>query len=324
MRIFRDQVFSRADLLAALAVTCVVAGWVGAQEVDPVGTPEPNEGVQSMSPKDLNAETAEEPGQGPMYFSEEMLDEFELKTTGTDEGNVLPPVAAPQVIPAADGEGAGADAPGSDVAASLEASPYDQFARPVEEEITEELIAATDLTNEVSYIDRLFSSQEQLEQLLGTDAVFIYDSEGRRDPMILPWIRREFDIRQTMEFAHAAEEAGRLQDALAAYQTIVNEYSGSRAAGEAAEAVGRIEAQIRIMAVGGGITEPQYYLPQEISEGLTGILYDATQPNCLIGDNIFGEGDTIPNFDVTILEIRESEVVFLYREKEFIVSVAVN
>lgn len=199
----------------------------------------------------------------------------------------------------------------------------DQFARPVEEEITEEVIAMTDLSEEGSVIGRIFSNQAQIERLLGTDVTFIYNSDGRRDPMIIPWIRREFDMQVLLDVAVAAERAGQYQVALEAYYTIVNEYSGSRAAGDAALGIQRIEGLVQV-AADGTPGEQQIILPREIAQGLTGILYEDSAPNCLIGDSIFGVGETIPNFEVTILEINNDNVVFLYRDHTFTVPVVAN
>ncbi|MBN1477494.1 hypothetical protein JXA47_12130 [Candidatus Sumerlaeota bacterium] len=204
------------------------------------------------------------------------------------------------------------------------ANPFD---RPVGEEITQELIQATDLTGEgTSLINQIFDSEEHIERLLGTNPAFIYSTPDMRDPMIIPWIRREFDRHNLIELARAAERSGNFPAALEHYRDIYDQYYGSPEAGEAEQAIGRIEAMLQGVnsAAIQATAQSQVTLPHEIRLGLRGILFEPTNANCLIGDSIYGEGDVIPNYDVRIVEIRQEAVVFEYLNQEFTVPVAVN
>jgi hypothetical protein len=219
-------------------------------------------------------------------------------------------------------DGVEIDAQGNMVSPS--ANPFD---RPVGEEITQELIQATDLRGEgTSLINQIFDSEEHIERLLGTNPTFIYSTPDLRDPMIIPWIRREFDRYNLIEFARAAEQSGNYPVALEHYRDIFDRYYGSPEAGEAEQAIARIEALMQ--GLDSTALQPsvhsQVALPHEIRLGLRGILFEPTNANCLIGDSIYGEGDVIPNYDVRIVEIREEAVVFEYLNQEFTVLVAVN
>lgn len=224
------------------------------------------------------------------------------------------PVSAQEVIPAAEG------------AFPAEA---DQFARPVEEEITQEIIEQTDLSEAgSSIIGQIFQSEEQIRRLLGADAQFIYRSGQRRDPMIIPWIRREYDRQQLLAAAQEAEQAGDVATALQSYRQLREGYAGSREAGVAQEAIARLEARlIPSQTVAGTSSAPQAVtvsLPMEVARGLSGIIGAPGAYNCLIGSEIYAEGDKIPNYDVTISEIRQDAVVFEYQSQQFTVPMVMN
>jgi hypothetical protein len=302
MTALQTSLNSRGTLIAALAMSWLFAGWLGAQavQIDAAGTSMPNEHIQAQSIERNPQAQATIPGSIPGVIAQ-----APVIPTGTAPVNRVAQISGEEnMIPGALPQGA-----------------PNQFARPVDEEITEALVAATNLTGEETIMDRIFSERSRIEQLLGNEAIFVYDSDGRRDPMIIPWIRREFDVANLLEQGRRLEREGNLSEAIEAFAIIVNEYGGSRAAGEAAEALARITPQMRTSVAMGQV---QVVLPREIAQNLTGIIDDDVRPNCLIGDNIYGEGDVIPNYDVTVLEIRQDAVVFFYRDQEFTVPVAVN
>lgn len=311
MKALKSAIDLNWDVCLALLLAWALAGWLGAQGTEvntfppPFPSPPPSALDSGPSAPDVG------PPDAARFFGAPSSDAAPQPADSAEQGGEI-----------AEGAPEGAGSPGT-----VPLSRNDQFARPVEEEITEEVVARTDLSEGGSILSQIFSSRENIERLMGNDPTFVYASEGRRDPMIIPWIRREFDMRRLMEEGSAAEREGRFADALKAYHRVVNEYAGSRAAGEAQAAIQRIESLAQrtvASADSGGLASPEVLLPHEVAQSLTGILFEESNPNCLIGDNIYSEGDTIPNFEVTILDIQQDAVTFLYRDRQFTVPVATN
>jgi hypothetical protein len=312
MRTLKLWICHNWEVALALALAWTLAGWLGAQSE--MGLRTPSRAVGYNQP-----ETAQPPAAAPLPNAPANPFGAAVATPSAPPAPAEYTQGAPGT-PSSQGQ---AEAAPSDELGSGGAT-VDPFSRPVEEEITEEVVARTDLSEHGSVIGQIFSSQEHIERMLGNDPTFIYESKGRRDPMIIPWIRREFDLRQLMDAAHQAETEGRFADAMNAYHRVVNEYAGTRSAGDAATAIQRLERQLSTRMSVAGTLQPEVILPHEVSANLTGILYDDMNPNCLIGDNIYGEGDKIPNYDVTILSIQEHAVTFLYRDQQFTVPVVTN
>lgn len=158
----------------------------------------------------------------------------------------------------------------------------------------------------------LFTSNEAIERLLGGKPRFIYDAQNKPDPMLIPWIKAEEEAKSLLEKASIEIGKGNKAAARDIYKSIIDRFPDTTWAQNAQKMIQTIE-QTEI----GVVKEQKPVLPPEIARSLTGILWDEKKPLVVIGDAILGKGDTVPNTDVVIKDIKRQSVIFNVRGQDF-------
>lgn len=175
----------------------------------------------------------------------------------------------------------------------------------------------------------IFSTDEEVVQILGERPEFIYFPEGV-DPMIIPWVRARIASQEMWQEANLATANSDYDKAIALLRELRERFpeteSGERAPAEIERVIRtREQANRPQIAVEADLPvapeEEEAVLPEWVKENTTGILIGST-PMVIVGNDFLAEGDPVPRFaSVRVKSIEAAEVVYVYQDKDFVVEV---
>ncbi|MCE5228110.1 hypothetical protein LLG95_00755 [bacterium] len=172
----------------------------------------------------------------------------------------------------------------------------------------------------------LFNNPE-IRKLLGDNPRFIYDTAGKSDPMVVPWVRRAAIFKELMARADQQIIDGKLDDALATYKKVLDMRDQRFVAAvqlklsELAKLKQVDAAKLANAQAASGVVET-VELPTWVQENTTGVLFEKDRGRgnnlCLVGEYMLHVGEALPNYpEVTVAAIGEKSVTYRVRDREF-------
>ena len=179
-------------------------------------------------------------------------------------------------------------------------------------------------SEEQGQVANLFADPNVLK-LIGDKPRFIYNAEGRPDPMVFPPIRNAAIYSELSIQAEALEKENKLTEALVLYDRILS-LNDRRFTPPIREKVAQLHAALgneraaaEVQLASANIA-PE--LPEWVRENTSGVLLDSNQSMCLVGDFLLKAGDAIPTYpNVKVTSIEREKVVFEVSETKFDVDV---
>lgn len=171
----------------------------------------------------------------------------------------------------------------------------------------------------------LFDSQTEIDRIFQkTKPQFIYFPEGA-DPMIIPWVRERIIAQEKFEEATIATANKDYDKAIAILKEIREKFTNTE---EGQKAPAEIDKVMAMKADVGGPGPPPpgpqptvTELPPWIKTNTSAVLLSANS-TVLVGNDFLREGDAVPRYPgVKVKAITDSEVVYLYQDKEYVVEV---
>ncbi len=178
--------------------------------------------------------------------------------------------------------------------------------------------------DEPAQVRWLFENEDDVRELLGLDPRFIYNPKNLPDPMIIPWVRQNVIAQELFNDAMRYIKEGRIMLAQQTLKTIVDSYPASSVFREAQDEYEKIRqlASLQEVQIQQSRETQRVVLPPWVYENAKGIIWDPVNPVILIGDYTLTVGDPIPKYpDVTIHEIKQSSVVFKFKDILFDINV---
>jgi len=175
-------------------------------------------------------------------------------------------------------------------------------------------------SDEPSSTRRLFEDPNVL-RLLGDHPRFIYDAESRPDPMIFPPVRNAAIYTELSLEADKFVREGKLAAALENYKKIMDLHD-RRFIVEVRNKIADLQASLYMQSDIPMEEAVKAELPMWVSDNTRGVLFDALQPMCLVGDFLLRVGDAVPNFPgVRVAAIDKQLVIFEVAEAKFAIDV---
>lgn len=169
----------------------------------------------------------------------------------------------------------------------------------------------------------------ELRRLLSAEeTTFVYDHGNRRDPMLLPWTHFRHTASMAIKAGEKANNDKNLSLAQKSFETALRLAARMEASGfrlkamtdlikRAEKGVKHIESEkirrsreLEAIEVAEGKKEPE--LPKWVRANTTGVLYSPNNPMCLVGFDILGIGDMVPDqpLNVKVQKIDKLSVTF--------------
>jgi hypothetical protein len=173
----------------------------------------------------------------------------------------------------------------------------------------------------------LFDSQETIDRIFSkTKPPFIYFPEGV-DPMIIPWVRDRIMAQERFEEATVATANKDFDKAIEILKVIREKFPNTEEGQKAPSEMEKVQLLKKAAAVPPderGNTTPVIdaaSLPEWVRKNTSAIML-GNSPVVLVGNDFLRSGDSVPRYpSVRVKEIGESEVVYVYQNKEFVVEV---
>jgi len=163
---------------------------------------------------------------------------------------------------------------------------------------------------------------------------FKYDAKGKPDPMLVPWSRLKIMLDEYLAIAEESVKSGDTERAKKAYimayrllNTTVDPWVSSIKGLDPLRE--KVMAGLRSLRVdvtkigfGAGVVPASVELPQWVRDNVSGVVYSANDPVCLIGSFTLHQGQLVPNqpVDVTVKKIEEDKVYFQILEQTYVVN----
>jgi hypothetical protein len=164
----------------------------------------------------------------------------------------------------------------------------------------------------------------EIQRLLGDRLRFTYDSNGLQDPMMVPWVRNAAIFGELNAAAEAAVQANQLDKATEFYKRVLalgDARYTDVVTGKLTEIAGKKNAQAMALLASNpqAAVDLPVELPNEVRESTTAVLVGSGQPpQCLVGSDMLGVGQTVPKFpNVRVASIEKDKVVFQVKNKTF-------
>lgn len=171
----------------------------------------------------------------------------------------------------------------------------------------------------------LFQDPE-IRKLLGDSPRFVYDPDGKSDPMVVPWVRRAAIIKELLVRADGQLAAGRADQAVAIYKTVLD-MRDQRFVGVVQQKLAELAKQQQTDAVNLAKAQAvqtaseKVELPGWVHDNTVGVLLDkkgAGSGLCLVGEYMLRIGEAVPTYpDVTVAAIGEKSVTYRYKNHDF-------
>lgn len=175
----------------------------------------------------------------------------------------------------------------------------------------------------------IFTSESDIQRIFGDRPRFIYFPEGV-DPMIIPWVRERIASEEMWQEAGIARANGDFDRAIGLLRELRERFPGTEAGGRAPAEINRVlrereEANRPVVADQPDLptapVEADPVLPDWVKNNTSGIMLGDT-PRVIVGNDFLTEGDPVPRYaSVHVKTIRDSEVVYVYQDREFTVEV---
>lgn len=173
-------------------------------------------------------------------------------------------------------------------------------------------------------------TQERIAQIFQGQPDFVYLPKGQ-DPMIIPWVRMRVMAQELWQDATIAVANRDYQQALEILRRIREQTPNTEEAEKAPQEMARVERLMREAADGVAQPDPrdtaqapeirQAELPEWIVQNTTGVMM-GDRPVVIVGNDFLRVGDVVPRYAaVRVKSVSESEVVYVYQNKEFNVEV---
>jgi len=170
----------------------------------------------------------------------------------------------------------------------------------------------------------LFAKLEDVEKYLKKKPDYIYPVGEMRNPMVIPWRRREIIANQLIDAAQKALDKSEFDRVGEICSRVMQEYPGTENA-KTAEKL-RVEAQLRndrlkppddvnTSKTPTSVKPTHKPFPEEVKSRITGIIW-SEKPQVLMGDEILDTGKSVPGYpDVIIKRVEKRAVVFGYYDE---------
>ncbi len=248
----------------------------------------------------------------PAVPQDERLRGVEGMTTGMptlpevpDEGTLIPAVYGDAAT-----TGVAAPAGGAGALAALQGPKSESGKISLGLESEDAPVMATDLFQ-----------QPEIRQMLGDEPRFVYNPNGRPDPMLLPWVRNEAIFKELSAQAEALEEAGEYDAAIALYQRIqrMGDPRFNLIAQDKIMAIAQAQAaQVQSAMAEAYVPEIKVELPNWVAENTTGVIVGEDRSLCLVGDFMLAEGEALPNYpEVRVAAISDKLVTYQVQHETF-------
>ncbi|HUT24256.1 MAG TPA: hypothetical protein VM492_07950 [Sumerlaeia bacterium] len=175
-------------------------------------------------------------------------------------------------------------------------------------------------------------------KIIAEDAEFIYNPRGREDPMTLPWTRDQVKSKELMEIAEYAIASKKWDEARSVFTQIMelvaalsarNLVTGDleQARAEAIEGLTRVselETEAREAEIAAKAPEDRPpELPNWVRIHTSGVIVDAKEPYCVVGEFILKINDLVPGQaeDILVKHIERDVVLYEVRGTPFPVRV---
>lgn len=175
----------------------------------------------------------------------------------------------------------------------------------------------------------IFTSESDIQRIFGDRPRFIYFPEGV-DPMIIPWVRARIASEEMWQEASLARANRDFDKAISLLRELRERFPATEAGGRAPAEINRVlrereEANRPVVAEQPDLpTAPEAVdpvLPDWVRNNTSGVMLGAT-PRVIVGNDFLTEGDPVPRYaSVRVKSIRDSEVVYVYQDREFTVEV---
>ncbi|MCC6546557.1 hypothetical protein IT570_05255 [Candidatus Sumerlaeota bacterium] len=174
----------------------------------------------------------------------------------------------------------------------------------------------------------LFDSPGAIERIFSkTKPTFIYFPEGA-DPMIIPWERERVIAQELFQEATSAIANRDYKKAVDKLKEIREKYPNTEEGQKAPTEIDKVNDLIKSIEQPAGTTtavlppdagpDP---LPEWIRKNTSAVLI-TSNPTVMVGNDFLREGDAVPRYaGVKVKTITESEVIYLYQDKEYPVAV---
>ncbi|NQU42809.1 hypothetical protein HQ520_05955 [bacterium] len=177
----------------------------------------------------------------------------------------------------------------------------------------------------------LLQANPQVRKLLGENPDFIYDPQGRRDPMLIPWARLRVMTEELDTIGKQARADQDLDLARRAYRQVLRLVASVQDVWLRPEMRENLLSQARqnlsevdtLSVQGYGLRGGETTLPLWVRNNTTGIIYDESDPMALVGPYPLRVGDMVPGqqMEVVVEKIGLDAVEYRISDKTFIVHI---
>jgi hypothetical protein len=173
--------------------------------------------------------------------------------------------------------------------------------------------------NATMFATDLFKNAEIL-RMLGDRPRFVYQTNNRPDPMLVPWVRNQAIYNELSSQADALVEQGNVDGAVELYQRILA-MNDIRFDALVRAKLTEISATQQQKDLALAETQPAseiVELPPWVYDNTNGVIIDPGKDLCLVGEYLLKKGDALPNYpDIFIDTISGKKVSYRYKDKTF-------